>query len=274
MWIDPLSKRLFNGAGLVPSSKGRGPVVLMYHSISSGSHVPESIWSVSEKGFREQLRLLAAEGWKTACVRDLVRPEKLPPRTVVITFDDGYADNFERGFKHLLKLNMKATWFMVSGDVGRRSSWKDENSPGHSMLSSMELREMNSAGMEIGAHTRTHARLTEIEPSRVVEEVRGSKTDIEDVIGEEVESFAYPYGLFDEGSVGAVRNAGFKAACTTRTGWSGSSVDLLRIRRVAVFSGDRLSVFARKLAFADNDVAWGRMTNYVVSRARQRFFGR
>ncbi|MBI5469663.1 MAG: polysaccharide deacetylase family protein [Deltaproteobacteria bacterium] len=242
----------------------------MYHSISSSSG---SRWAVSEKAFEEQIRLLVAEGWKTACVRDLFDAEGLPPRTVVLTFDDGYADNFEHGFNCLTRYGMKATWFVVSGDVGRRSSWSDDDNPSRSMLSSMQLREMAQAGMEIGAHTRTHPRLPGLDIEAIADEVTGSKKDLEDILGSEVTSFAYPYGLLNEDCVKAVKDAGFKAACTTRTGWFGSDPDMLRVRRVAVFSDDSLSTFARKLVFADNEVDWGRMTNYMASRVRARILG-
>lgn len=270
MWIDPLTKRLLDRAGLVPASKGRGPVVLMYHSISSSE---SSRWALSERRFLEQVRLLSSEGWKTACVSDLLNAEVLPPRTVVLTFDDGYADNFEHGFNCLTRYGMKATWFVVSGDVGRRSSWSDDDNPSRSMLGSMQLREMAQAGMEVGAHTRTHPRLPGLDAEAIADEVAGSKKDLEYILGNEVTSFAYPYGLFNKDCVEAVRKAGFKVACTTRTGWFGSDPDMLRVRRVAVFSDDSLSTFARKLVFADNEVDWGRMTDYVISRMRSRILG-
>ena len=264
--IDPLSRRLLKGAGLVPAGQGRGPVVLMYHSISRSSG---SVWEVSGRSFTEQLKLLSAEGWQSVCVRDLLSARALPPRTCVLTFDDGFADNME-AFRQLEKFGMKATVFVVSGDIGGSSSWKDEGVPSRRMLDKEQLIEMNKAGMEIGSHTRTHARLTEAGRERLASEVAGSKKALEDVIGAPVVSFAYPYGLFSDESVQAVREAGYKLACTTRTGWFGSEKDLLRVRRVAVYNGDNLSTYARKLVFADNEVSWSRMTRYMASRFRAR----
>ncbi len=138
------------------------------------------------------------------------------------------------------------------------------------MLNLKQLKEMINAGMEIGAHTRTHARLTELSPAEIKEEVAGSKKDLEDMLGVQITSFAYPYGLFNDECVETVRKAGFTIACTTRTGWFGSEPDLLRVRRVSVFYEDNLSVFARKIAFADNDVSWPRMTRYIFARLRDR----
>jgi peptidoglycan/xylan/chitin deacetylase (PgdA/CDA1 family) len=272
-WIDPLSKRLVKNAGSVSADDGRGPVVLMYHSIARGDKMPDSRWSVSERRFLDQLRLLKSEGWTTVCARDLENRETLPARTVVITFDDGYEDNYQCAFRHLGMQGMKATWFLVSGYVGSLSGWKAADGRARRMLGSGQLREIAAAGMEIGAHTRTHVRLPDMDFADIWDEVNGSRRDLEDVVGLPVTSFAYPYGLLNEMCVEAVRKAGFHIACTARTGWLGSEPDLLRVRRIAIFHHDTLSTFARKLAFADNSVDWTRMTRYALSRLRSRLMG-
>jgi len=260
--IDPFSRRLFSGAGLIPAHEGRGPVVLMYHSISRGRNKPPDRWGVSEANFKKQLGLLKSKGWTTVCVRDLLKADSLPPRTAVITFDDGYADNFEYGFKLLDEYGMRGTCFIVSQKVGAPSR-----------LNTKQVKEMAASGIEIGAHTRTHARLPDLDAAQIEEEISGSKRDIEDILGLPVMSFSYPYGLFNDICVEAVRRAGFKVACTTRTGWFGSEPDIMRVRRVAVFSFDSLSTFARKVAFAGTDVSWGNMANYFIDRIRSRVVG-
>lgn len=262
MHVDPFTRRLLRGAGKVPSNQGRGPVVLMYHSISQ----ERSKWALPQRKFLEQIRLLASEGWTTLCVRDLVDGKPLPERAAVLTFDDGYFDNFKGAFMPLSEMGMKATWFIVSGAVGRGSHW--DTGPAMRMLDKEQLIEMEGAGMEIGSHTRTHPRLTETGDTK--DEIVGSKEDLEDIMGKPVVSFAYPYGLLNEKSTNAVRAAGYTAACTTRTGWYGSEKDALLIRRVTVFPEDSVSAFARKLVFADNEVSWSRMTRYMASRFRAR----
>ena len=270
MWVDPLSYRFLRGAGLVPAHLGRGPLILMYHSISDSRDSSVNHWSVSVKNFRSHVRILKSKGWTTVCVKNLIQAYSLPQRTVAITFDDGYADNFEHAFRVLSEFGMRATWFVVSNDIGTQASWKDNDNLKQRMLNLKQLKEMINAGMEIGAHTRTHARLTELSPAEIKEEVAGSKKDLEDMLGVQITSFAYPYGLFNDECVETVRKAGFTIACTTRTGWFGSEPDLLRVRRVSVFYEDNLSVFARKIAFADNDVSWPRMTRYIFARLRDR----
>lgn len=272
MWIDPFSRRLLKGAGLIPASEGRGPVILMYHSIEPHGQKPPTEWAVAAKNFRKQIQLLKEEGWNTARVCDLLQAELLPPRTVVITFDDGYANNFESGFEVLGEYEMRATWFIVTRDIGKHARWLNPNQLVSPMLNAKQLREMAHAGMEIGSHTQRHSRLSELDLGTIWDEVSGSKKEMEDILGLPVISFAYPYGEFNENCVAAVKKAGYRIACTARTGWFGSDPDLLRVRRVAVFSHDDLSTFARKLAFADNNVEWGRMAKYAAGRVRSRLF--
>ncbi|MCE9550659.1 MAG: polysaccharide deacetylase family protein [Betaproteobacteria bacterium] len=262
--LDPISARLLRGAGT------HGPVVLMYHSISPGGGTPDWLWSVSYQRFVAQLDMLQAAGWTTACVSDLANCESIAARTAVITFDDGYADNYP-AFEALLKRGMRATWFIPSEVVGQLSGW---TKPARQMLSTEQLREIAGAGMEIGAHGRTHCRLTQVGDDCLQNEVADSKTDLARVVGAEIRSFAYPYGDQDDRVVQAVRNAGFRLACGTDAGWAFSGSDPFRIRRLSVLSHDGLSVFARKLALGSNNVSWKRVGCYAYERARARFLSR
>jgi peptidoglycan/xylan/chitin deacetylase (PgdA/CDA1 family) len=237
----------------------------MYHSVVHDNSVPEWKWAVSYRRFVAQLDLLRDEGWTTVCVRDLVHPAGLPDRTVVLTFDDGYADNYP-AFEALAQRGMQATWFIVSRNVGNMSGWDDGVAP-QRMLSGEQLRTMTAAGMEIGAHSCSHARLTELNDADLADEIVRSKTELAEIVGEPVQSFAYPYGKHDDRVVEAVRRAGYANSCITRPGWALRDNDPLRIRRVSIFAQDDLASFARKLAFADNDVSWRHMLRYASGRA-------
>lgn len=266
--MDPFSKRMIKNAGHTPVSKGRGPVVLMYHSLSNG----RDQWSLSARLFRSHLVLLAKEGWHTARVHELNTADSLPEKTAVITFDDGFADNFEHGFKILEKLKMSATWFVVTGRIGKSSDWTADRM-NKTILNKRQLHLMKEAGMEIGSHTRTHTDLSRADRDTLLSEIRDSKSELEDIIGSHVASFAYPYGRYNIEVKRAVLDAGYQTACSVRPGWAGSSRDLLSIRRVSVFCGDTSSVLARKLAFAANDVSWPRMAGYAAKRIKQRISG-
>lgn len=263
-WVDPVSQALTRGAG------AHGPLMLMYHAVTPGAGTPPWTWAVSARRLEAQLDYLAREGWQTLTMADLVDGgENLPARSVVITFDDGYADNLA-AVNMLAQRGMRASWFIVSGSVGQQPKWPADGRPDGRLLSVQELRDMRAAGMEIGSHTRGHRALTETEPAEWDGELRGARQDLEDMLGAPVLSFAYPYGKFDVACVEAVRAAGYRSACTTRSGWALRDGDPLRMRRVSLFNHDSLAAFARKLAFADNDVSWPRLGGYALDRAKAR----
>ena len=125
--------------------------------------------------FRSHLDFLVAEGWNTPTMAQLVaQPALGRGRTVVLTFDDGYVDNLA-ACEELQKRNLCASWFIVANHIGRTPDWPDDGRPNGRLLNASELRDMQTAGMEIGSHGLDHVRLTEIEDSRLHAELHDSK---------------------------------------------------------------------------------------------------
>ncbi len=262
--LDPLSALMHRNAGW------HGPAMLMYHFVEPGDGSPRWPWAVSLQRFRAQLDFLCAEEWRTPTLQELIAaPERWANRTVVITFDDGYADSLV-AVEELQRRGMRATWFVVSGSIGREPSWPAAGRPAGRLLNAAELREMQSAGMEIGSHTVSHVRLTEASEARRRSELVDSRTEIEGVLGNAISSFAYPYGAWDSDCVKAVEQAGYRSACTTRTGWALRDGNPYLLRRLTVFNTDTASSLARKLYLGDNDASWARAWSHFGSRARSR----
>lgn len=261
--MDPLSRHLFRGAG------SRGPLVLMYHSIAQPGAPVDWPWQVAYEAFVAQLELLVGSGWRTATLAEIARqPDQ--PKTAVISFDDGYADNLA-AVNALVARGLRGAWFIVAGHVGGVADWPASERPAFAMLSAPQLRAMREAGMEIGSHTEHHADLSRCEGPELQHEVVDSRRRLEDLLGARIDSFAYPYGRLNAKAVAAVAQAGYAAACTTASGWALLDRDPLRIRRLTVSAGDSLSCFARKLAFADNEGGWSRVARYGVGRVRSAF---
>lgn len=243
-----------------------GPLMLMYHAVSPGGGAPTWPWAVSMQQFRNQLDFLAAEGYATPTMGELVTtPGKWIGRTAVITFDDGYVDNLA-ACEELQKRGMRATWFIVSGSVGQAPRWPADGRPQGQLLNASELCAMQQSGMEIGSHTVSHVRLTEADDARLMQELVDSKVALEEMLGNAVNSFAYPYGAWDARCVKAVELAGYTAACTTRTGWALRDNLPYQLRRLTVFNTDTLSSFARKLYFCSHDVRWQDLARYALRR--------
>ena len=249
-------------------SSSRGPVILMYHGTPAGK--PTSSYSIRAGLFAKHLDYLKRAGWKTARLKDLAHAGARQTRTVAITFDDGYADNFEGAFLPLAERDMTATWFITTDTIGGHAHWMGEDSPEFRMLDASQLRQMADAGMEIGSHSCSHPDLSTLDYGRQLDEMTRSKLRLEELIGQPLSGFAYPYGRFTTTSLKAVSEAGYNYACSTRPGWFGSETNPLLLRRVTVFSGDSAATLGRKLEFADNDVSFGRLARYYGSRLLSR----
>ncbi|MHB1083818.1 MAG: polysaccharide deacetylase family protein [Thiobacillus sp.] len=246
----------------------------MYHSVQPGRKQPAWPWAISKQQFADQLDCLAAEGYVTPTISELLtRTRPWPARTALITFDDGYADNLD-ACAELHQRGMRATWFVVSGSTGKAPQWPDDGRPSGRLLDASELRDMQAAGMEIGSHTVNHVRLTDVDDGQLMHELTDAKAMLEDVLGNAVNSFAYPYGAYDARCIEAVKQAGYLFASTTDTGWAMRDNDPYRIRRLTVFNQDSASSFARKLAFASQDVGWGHVANYWAQLLKHKLMRR
>jgi peptidoglycan/xylan/chitin deacetylase (PgdA/CDA1 family) len=265
MKIDPITTLLHRQAG------EHGPIMLMYHTVTPGKQLPAWPWSVSMQRFCDQLDFLAAEGYVTPTMAELAAtPAKAwTKHTAVITFDDGYVNNLAAS-EELLRRGMRATWFIVSGSMGQSPKWPEDGRPQGRLLEASELRDMQESGMEIGSHTVNHVRLTNVDDIRLMQELDDSKAMLEEVLGKAVSSFAYPYGVWNGRCEQAVKDAGYAAACTTRTGWALRDNNPYQLRRLTVFNTDTTSTFARKLYMGSHDVHWHDIAGYALRRVLYR----
>ena len=126
----------------------------------------------------------------------------LPPRPVILSFDDGWSSQYAYAFPILKKYGYPATFFVFTNAIGRKGFLTWDN-----------LREFTAAGMTIGDHTRFHPFLTKItDPAKLWDEIDGSKKVLESRLGVPVNEFAYPFGLYNPGIVSLVKKAGYKSA--------------------------------------------------------------
>lgn len=143
-----------------------------------------------------------------------------PRRGVVVTFDDAWADNHTNALGPMVERQVPATLFVPSRLLG---------TPGR--LTRTQLLEMAAAGVRVGAHSRTHADLTSCTDAELEGEVRGSREDLEDLLGVACTRFAYPNGRLDPRVRAAVAAAGFHTAVTTVRGWARMNIDPLGVPR-------------------------------------------
>ena len=215
--------------------------ILMYHNIATvpdGINVYRSLY-VSPAKFSRQMAMLRMLGYRGVSMSDAM-PYLRGERTgnvAVLTLDDGYVDNLESALDTLRRYDFTATCYAVSGYLGQYNAWDGEKlGIRKPLMSAEQLRAWHDGGMEVGAHSRTHVRLSQCTDQQQHDEIHGSKAELEDRLGISVTQFCYPYGDYDERAVHAAREAGYAAATTTDRGRAstGASIDLWRLPRIQV----------------------------------------
>jgi peptidoglycan/xylan/chitin deacetylase (PgdA/CDA1 family) len=230
---------------------GRPIPILMYHNIATApasARLPE-LYVTPERFARqmEWLRRLGIQGLSMSEAMPHLRGERTS-RVAVLTFDDGYADNLESALPVLKQHGFGATCYVPSGAIGAHNQWDADKLRVRKPVMSMEqLRAWSAAGLEVGAHTRSHPRLPDCTTEQIRDEVIGSRTELEERLGLEITQFCYPYGEYDARTLAAVREAGFTAATTLRRGRARPADDPLQLRRVSVRGTEGMHLFLLKV---------------------------
>lgn len=245
--------------------------ILMYHKVSDLP--PErgvAYCNVTVEAFEAQMRALAEGEVEVLPLEALDRWRTGEPlggrrKKVVITFDDGFQDNYLYALPILKKYRLPATFFVITGAVGRsvpfdHLQWDGpaladrEAHPEHWLPLTWEmLRQMREEGMSIGSHTRSHRSLAACSPAEVREEIAGSKKELEAGLKGPVAAFSYPfgsgvYGDFNERTEKVLTEAGYRLACTTEWGANRPAEGrLLRLRRLPIYDHDTLFDFKCKI---------------------------
>lgn len=201
--------------------------VLMYHHVEPGT--ADSSPRVSLLTFARQMEFLKVHGYRVAPLEDLARMikagESIPSKTVAITFDDGYLDNFKYAFPVLKKMDFPATIFMITRNIGEKESLSEE-----------DLRILDESGISIGSHTVNHAFLPDVRnKEELLFELDESKKKLESILGHSVKLFSYPAGGVTVESKALIEALGYEGAVTTN--YDGGRGDAYAIRRVKISEG-------------------------------------
>lgn len=229
----------------------RSPVVLMYHALGRPGE-PPSRYVLPRRRFALQMAWLKWRGYHVLSLEEFLRDRTeyrlSPSRSVILTFDDGYADNGTLAYPVLRRYGFPATIFLVSEMMGGTNSWDREGElVDRPLLSWSDVQEMLQGDIRFGAHTRRHVPLTLVSLSRVKEEVEGSQADLERRLGIPIFAFAYPNGEFNPVIQKVVERAGFLGACSCHPGVNDPVVACHALRRVEVRGTDSFVHFVLAL---------------------------
>jgi peptidoglycan/xylan/chitin deacetylase (PgdA/CDA1 family) len=196
---------------------------------------------------------------------------ELPRRCVVLTFDDGFADNYHHAYPILQRFGFPATIFLTVGFIGMDAlpvlSGVSRSAP---PLSWEQVDEMGRHGIVFGSHTLTHPSLSRLSPPEAVKEIVESKRLLEERIGQQAAFFCYPKGDLNAGVKQVVRQAGYRAACGTNPGAVHRRSDLFCLPRTYIGRTDTLNDFRKKLCGAYDLLhysvqVWRRARSFGVS---------
>lgn len=219
--------------------------MLMYHNINDNYNPSNASAEISGEMFEEHLLYLKENGYSPIFLKDYYQfrtnGERLPDKPIVITFDDGYLNNYTVAYPLLKKYNMNATIFIITGRTGLQGAVKY---PHFTWAQAMEMDK--SPYVDIQSHTQYHNDLSSVNKGVAVLELRKSKRLIEKMLNKEVLFLAYPYGSRNEVVIKAAKKAGYKAAVladAVNQGVNRSDTDLMQLKRIAVYgtmTGDDL----------------------------------
>jgi peptidoglycan/xylan/chitin deacetylase (PgdA/CDA1 family) len=217
--------------------------IINYHEVGPNVRA-DNFLNVTVENFEAQMSFLKQHKYNVISLDELVsaiiKRKPLAHNSVVLTFDDGYANNYQYAFPILKKYGFPATIFIAVRLVGKKNylTWK-------------QIKEMEKSGIVFGSQTLNHAYLPDLSPGRQKKEIYASKKIIERHLGHGINHFCYPRGGFSNEIKELVKRAGYASACTTNRGYHRFNRDVYELKRIR---------FANK--YATPVVFWAKLSGY------------
>lgn len=232
--------------------------ILLYHSVSADPAGWIAPYAVSPQTFARHVELIVASGRTpmtvTALVDALDGGTTLPARPLLVTFDDGFAD-FADAAPVLATHHIPCTLYVTTGALRGPHQSTQLCLPPARMLAWSQLTELPAGDVEIGAHTHTHPQLDTLREQAAAAEIHPCKELLEDAIGREVRSFAYPHGFHCARVRRQVRAAGYASAAAVGNAFSSGTDDRFALARLTIRSTTSIDQLTAWLAGRDAAVA-------------------
>jgi len=197
--------------------------IMMYHSVDYSERTTGN--NTNPRNFEKQMQFLKDHGYKVISLEELVNiingQKPLPKKSVVITFDDGFRNNYNHAFPILKEYGYLATIFVITSVVGEAEH-----------LTWAQIKEMENHGIAISSHTLDHVYLPGTSEHIQNHQIAESKKVLEQKLGHPVDFFCYPSGGFNDPIKKMVQKAGYKAACTTNRGYALLNKDVYELKRI------------------------------------------
>lgn len=226
--------------------------MLAYHSVRPVGPVSPSPYIIDPEQFSRQMEWLAEKNYQVASLSTVLGSfhtgSSLPPKTIVLSFDDGCRDNLTYAAPIVRRYGFIPIVFLCPGLFGQpEGKYHDFITPSP-LLTQDEALDLIHAGWEVGGHTQKHPRLVRHRPGgELDDEVGGCRVAIRNLLGYDAKVFAYPFGQFNTVVKQCVVRHGYEAACTTLSGFNTARTDRFELRRIVIRAEDDLREFHRKV---------------------------
>lgn len=215
--------------------------ILTYHRVLPETSLDRSPFTVSAKQFEEQMTFLSENGYRALTLSQLLdrlnaTNEKngiVHPGEVVLTFDDGYTDNYETAFPILRAFGLSATFFVITGRIGTAD-----------FMSWQQLAEMQRGNMHIESHGHSHTPLELLSVEEIITEVTHSKAVIEQRLDKTVRFMSFPHGSYNKAALDTAREAGYQACATSKCDSVQRSSDAFELPRILIRKSHTIAQFA------------------------------
>lgn len=221
-----------------PTKTEGGVPVLMYHSIGYEKDNPVRL---PVENLEKQMKYLKDNNYTTLSMDELYNyfenNKPIPENSIVLTFDDGYLDNYTKLYPILKKYGFKGTIFVITNTIDKEKDY----------LLTSQLKELDKNSLAIESHTAGHENLSQLPYDKQLKTLKASKEYLEKTLNREVNYIAYPFGKYNEETVKAAKDAGYKMAFTTDGKWSDKSDGMLTLDRVYISGFFDLDMFIRRV---------------------------
>jgi peptidoglycan/xylan/chitin deacetylase (PgdA/CDA1 family) len=188
---------------------------------------------ISAASFDQQMKYIFDNGYTTITPDQLMENMKygkpLPEKPIMITFDDGYLDNYKTAYPILKKYGQKAVFFLITANIGTD----------HRFMNWQQAKEMSDNGMIMQSHTVNHVNLTKLSTEAARQELADSKRIIEEELGKPVRYLAYPEGSVNKATSRLAKDVGYRGAFSVRFGEASADSNLFAIERIPIFGSSR-----------------------------------
>lgn len=232
------SNRTFTGSSIELKYNTESIPVLTYHSVGN-TNGNELV--ISPELLDKEMQWLKDNGYTTLTLAEAYsffsENKPVPKKSVVLTFDDGYVDNYTLMYPILKKYGFKATIFVITNTV--------DNSSGY--LTSAQLKELESNGISIESHTVYHSKLETLSNQNQLEEMKNSKLFLEGLLNKKVDYIAYPFGSYNDVTLQAAKEAGYTMAFSMDRGWSKTNNGIYKLHRVYISAFYDMNTFVKRV---------------------------